>query len=580
VARIVLPVVLMLGCAGGCAAIPESSDVQVLQQDRSGPVSSLVPAPPKGIEPLSAVRQFVIAGGKLADKHAAARAYLTPQAAGTWTDTGAVSVIDDTFNTVYETSPNDVPASDSVRNVEVHAHQLGRLDPNGVFLSTVTDVELRYTLVKQNGEWRISDPATGLLMQLSAFKTNYRSVGLAFLEPNRNLLVNDRRWVVSSPPSAIPGRVLDLLRAGPAPALRDSVTSELPPGARLRTNVVEGADGVLNVDLTGLQDPDDRVRRLIAAQVVSSLMDAPVGPVRLLSDGAALVADKPVWTVEDTVSYSTDTSVNPDLEPLVVIGGKVRGLRVGNILELRGIGNDPVRSAAESLNGDLLAVVTGDATERPRLFIGPPGALLPVGLQADTITRPTWRPAGDQAWVVIDGRTVVGVGRTNDPARPTVTFPIDAGALAALGPVTGITQLRLSRDGVSAAIVMNGRLMVASVVGSGTDVSLRSPRLLTEAHGQQVTGVDWIASDQLAVTTTSKDNPVARVSTDGLQWEGYEVANLSPPVTTVTASPNRAVLVTDQNGLWQSDTLSGVWASVSLAGVGAVGAPVVPFYPG
>ena len=171
----------------------------------------------------------------------------------------------------------------------------------------------------------------------------------------------------------------------------------------------------------------------------------------------------------------------------VVLGGRLRGLRrhpgagTGN-------GQFTVLSAARSNpDGELLAAVVAG----PQLRVGPfDGDLAAVGLDtalnAATMTRPTWRPSGTEAWTVINGRTVVAVALSG--TSPPLTYFVNATELTQLGP---ISQLRLSRDGVRVAAVISGRLVVAAVVTESGRVSLRHPQVLRDGNLPLTASVDW-----------------------------------------------------------------------------------------
>ena len=82
----------------GCASVPDSSPVQVLRQV-GGDEAAPPPGPVDGSNPLDLVRDFVTASGSSTDKHAAARAFLAPEAAR-WDDTAGVTVLDGQIDTV------------------------------------------------------------------------------------------------------------------------------------------------------------------------------------------------------------------------------------------------------------------------------------------------------------------------------------------------------------------------------------------------------------------------------------------------------------------------------------------------
>ncbi|HEY3258892.1 MAG TPA: LpqB family beta-propeller domain-containing protein [Pseudonocardiaceae bacterium] len=559
----------VVAAAGGCAAIPESSPVEVVGPQVSETSEAPVPPPPAGLDPLSVVRGFIEASASQANRHAAARAYLTDQAKASWNDTGPVVVLADTFNTVYNTSPGDAQTED-YRQVLLRGQQLGQLGADGSFTANRSAINPTMDLVKQNGEWRIATPPEALHVLYGEFRTSYRSIGVRFVDPSRNTLVTDRRWVLAQPSSGWPSRAVDLLLGGPSAAVRDAVVNELN-GAKIRTNVVLGENDVLTVDLTRVPELSDMQRRLAAAQIVGSLSEVVVQKIRIQVDGVPLVPNKPDWVAADALPFTPDDWVKPDLPPLAVDNHRVVRVEGGTPMAgPAGDGSLPVESAAQSADGTLLAVVATDGG-RPRLVVGPIADPKPVTLQAASMTRPTWRRGTTpEVWTVINGGTGVGVLSTGD--RGLVTFGVDLSDLAVKGR---ITELRLSRDGVRVAAVVDGALYVAIVVGSEDGTRVRNPRLLIGPGAAQIADVDWKGRDKVVVATRGKDNPqVYEVTVDGLNWMAYENTNLTGPLSGIAAAVGRPVLVADQGGLWFARDTNELWYSEGLSH------GTDPFYPG
>ena len=85
-----LAVLLALVGLAGCASVPDSSPVQVLRQVGEGEDAQLPPGPVDGSNPLDLVRDFVFASGSSADRHGAARRFLSPTA--DWDDGAGLTV--------------------------------------------------------------------------------------------------------------------------------------------------------------------------------------------------------------------------------------------------------------------------------------------------------------------------------------------------------------------------------------------------------------------------------------------------------------------------------------------------------
>lgn len=209
------------------------------------------------------------------------------------------------------------------------------------------------------------------------------------------------------------------------------------------------------------------------------------------------------------------------------------------------------------------------------LWVGPLGGNAAQAIDGRMLTRPTWS-LDSAIWVVVDGVNVVRViqeAASGQPAR----IPVDSAAVATRFPGP-ITDLKLSRDGTRAAIVVEGQVILASVVQTqGGQYALTYPRRLGFGLGDTAVSLAWRTGDDIVVTRTDAQHPVSYVNLDGVNSDGPS-RNLLAPVTTVAANPS-SVYVADQRGVLQ---LSGaaaegdpVWTEVRpLMVAGAM--PVLP----
>ncbi len=546
--RAVAAVALLLACAGvaGCASVPSESPVQIVRRVTDGEEGAPPPGPADGIEPLGLVRAFVEASASSTDQHAAARQFLVDPAQE-WDDDASLTVLDSLFDTI---PPDGTPGPDAVSTrVRIRGTSVGRLSSSGSFDPGQEPVEVDVTLVRPvAGQWRISELPAGVLVPLQYFREEYRAIRTWFVDPVRRIVVPDQRHIPAFPQAAQSSRVLDLLLAGPSGALLGAATSLLQQ-ARLRSNVGLGESGELVVDLTQVGELDEVGRRLLAAQVVLSLAEVNVQRVRLLVDGIPLLPDRPVLTRDDVADLSADVQPGADVPALVASGGRLRGLgAVGGAQELAGEVGDgtyDVESAATSADGSRLAAVTRFEGRR-RLVVGGDAAagVAAVDLTAGAMTRPSWSPTGAEVWTVLDGGIVARV-LVDGAVR---TGQVNADELVSIGPVQ---DLRLSRDGMRVAAVVDGGLYAGAVTRSiDGEVAIRNVDRLRPADLTEVVAVDWRTSEQLVVITRSAERLVAQVSVDGLQLQTLLNNNLTAPLTAVAAAPNRPLLVTDQSGVW------------------------------
>ena len=569
-----IALLLASASAAGCANVPESSPVQVLRQISEGDAVMLPPGPVDGSNPLDLVRDFVFASGSNIDAHGAARRFLAPEA-GSWDDRARLTVIDGQFDTVP--APGAQDPGTGVTTIRIRGTAIGHVTSSGSFEPEQSVFQQDVTVVRREGQWRISGLPAGVVVPLSIFRDNYRAVRTWFVDPVRRLAVADLRYVPSVPARAQAARVVELLLAGPSGALLGAAVSQLPPDAQLRSNVTFSTDGALVVDLTRLGDLDEPSRMLLAAQVVLSLSEVNVARVRLLADGEPLIPAKPDLTREDVASLHAEMQPGADVPGLVVSGGRIRqltGPQPGSPLPGPvGNGQYDVESAASTADGQRFAAVARQGGGRVLLVGGgSDGTVQAVPLSAGRMTRPSWTPAGSEVWTVLDSAVVARV--VVDAGGSARTAQVNADALAALGP---IADLRLSRDGMRVVAVVGGGLYTGAVARSiDGEVAIRNIRRLRPADLGEVVAADWRSPEAVVAITHNPDLLVGQVSVDGLGVLQVLGNNLTPPLTAVAAAANRPLLVTDQAGVWSfAGGDQAAWRQV-LGGV----PDAVPVYPG
>ncbi|MEU3273409.1 LpqB family beta-propeller domain-containing protein [Saccharomonospora sp. NPDC006951] len=563
----------------GCAAIPTESQPEAVPRERTGQPTQEVPEPARGLDPLSVVREFVRASAEPTSDHAAARAYLTADSRKQWRPDQTLTIIEDQFGTVYATG-REQSADSAERVVMVRATNVGRLGSDSAFIPADDQVLVPVRLrLQQDGQWRIIEPPDTIMVTETDFNESYFRVPVYFFASDSTALVPDVRYVVARPQSGLPARVMDLLLAGPSNGLTGAVRNPLGDAATLESNVTGANDGALVVPLSGVDETGEQERQLMVAQVVRSLQHVTTSRIRLLAGGTALTPGHIDWLPSELPAYEAVSSPSSELPGLMTAGGRLVSLGNGQAIEgPAGTGAYTVESAAQSINGQQLAVVerTGDGA---RLRVGDYGGEgQVVDLPATSLTRPTWRPAtssdkkSGELWTVADGDKVVRVQRT--PEGKWAPQSVNASEVLAVGPITG---LRLSRDGARVAMIAGGQLVVASVVraADSSSITLRSPRILQPSNLVGVVDVDWVSQDTLIVATSSDSIPVARVPVDGQRLDKFNSSNLTPPMRAITAAPGRPIIVADASGLWTASDVGDVWRPHQMTRPDAA-----PFYPG
>ena len=171
--------------------MPSSSAPQAIGTvDRPAPPS--LPKPTPGMDPDILLREFLKATADPANRHLAARQFLTESASRAWDDAGSALLID---NVVFV----ETRGPDRV-SVTMRADILGSLSDVGVFetgegaLPDPGPIEL----VKTPGGWRIDRLPNGVFLDWQQFQSTYKRNTLYFADPTGKTVVPDPRYVAVS----------------------------------------------------------------------------------------------------------------------------------------------------------------------------------------------------------------------------------------------------------------------------------------------------------------------------------------------------------------------------------------------
>ncbi|MFD6163222.1 MtrAB system accessory lipoprotein LpqB [Nocardia sp. NPDC060256] len=577
----------------GCASLPESSAPQALGTINREPTSEGPPAPIQGRDPDLLLRDFLLATADPTNRHLAARQYMTPSAAAQWDDSAGTTIVEKP-DTLRESRTGDKAT------YRIRARKVADLDSNGAYRASADPpLENKIEMTKVNDEWRIDELPDGVVMDAIAFGKSYRRYVLYFVDPTSSVVVPDLRWA-AVPKAQLTQRLLGMLGEGTQPALAPVLRNELAAPITLRGPITKangdpdevgvGLGGV-KIDFAGASALNPHDRELLAAQVVLTLAGADVpGPYVLLADG------KPFddrftgsgWSVADVQQYSQPTLGNTQVGLHALRGGALVQVPENNAPIAPAPGYfgtvNNLLSAALSPDSQLVAGVadTGRPAEPPRtLMIGTYGGnAIPV-LAGNSITRPSWNIDGTAAWAVIDGERVIRA--VNDRTTNTVSIQdVDTSALTAAGSGSTfrapITELRISRTGVRAALIADGKVYVAVVIPKpGGGFALASPLPVGVNSSAAAVSLSWFGSDRLIISREGNVDPVGTVSIDGSQPIPQTSRNLTAPVRQVSATPehqyaadSRAVLELTSN----PDGGEPYWREVP--GLGANAVPVLP----
>jgi hypothetical protein len=541
----------------GCAGVPNSSAPQAIGTvDRPAPPS--LPKPTPGMDPDVLLREFLKATADPANRHLAARQFLTESASSSWDDAGSALLID---RVVFVETRGAERVS-----VNMRADILGSLSDVGVFETGEGALPDRgpIELVKTPGGWRIDRLPNGVFLDWQQFQETYKRNTLYFADPTGKTVVPDPRYVAVADPDQLATELVTKIISGPRPEMANTVRNLLGAPLKLRgpvtradggkTGVGRGYGGA-RIDLENLSTTDPHSRQLLAAQLIWTLSRAGMkGPYVINADGAAL---------DDRFADGWDTSGVAATDPGAADGAAagLHALMGGSLVSLDGqraarvpgsFGQMPdQRAAALSRTGhEVASVVTlrpGAPDMASSLWVGPNGGDATQATDGRSLSRPSWS-LDDGVWVVVDGNSVVRViqeAASGQPAR----IPVDSTAVANRFPGV-IAELQLSRDGTRAAMVIEGQVILTGVEQTpGGEYALTYPRRLGFGLGTSAVSLSWRTGDDIVVSRTDPQHPVSYVNLDGVNSDGPS-SNLLAPVSTIAANPS-TVYVADQRGVLQ-----------------------------
>lgn len=533
--------------AGGCATLPSSSSPQVIDTFAPSATELSVPTPVPDQEPDLLVRDFLKAAAMADQRHAAARQFLTPEAAQTWDDSAETVIV-----LRADLSAEGGRGADRAEYT-LRAEKVGTLDPGGIFREDVGQLEVTIGLTRTDGQWRIDELPPGVVIEKSEFFSTYAQRDLFFLSGSGDSLVPDPRWTAADR-TGLGYSLVNILATGPRPGLSEAVLSRVPVSVSVRPDEESDDDERpgTTIDFTGLPVLSSQATTQFAAQVVWTLARADVpGPYRLERDGAPLderYAEG--WTTEDVREFNPYPPVEPMRNALTAADGLVR-IEAGGARPADGpwSGVRGGRDAAMSHDGRSLAMVAGDEEGGPRrLLVGAVDDEPREALTAQSVAGPTFHPVDGRVWAMLDDTRLVRI--TTDGDAPEVQ-EMDGAPIRSLG--SRVTSLRLGPSGTQLAVVVDGNVFIGALSAETGQPMAGTFRQVGRALGETAQDVAWRDRSTIVVGRDTSEVPVVTISVDGAITEPLSQRNISGPVTAVAAA-GREVYVVDQRSLLRLDT--------------------------
>ncbi len=427
----------------GCVGIPTSGGVNdgPLINDQDQPEFVSLPSDPiPGSSQQDILTDFMQAVSAPQGGYAVAKKFLTTSLAATWNPDASAIIRTGGFD-VEQVADNTMTYTFSSRAI---VNDLGQYQEE----RETSEQTLPFSFAQENGEWRISTAADGIVLSQAAFDVAFRQQFLYFFDPSYGYLVPDVRWFPSRQTTS--RQVVDALLAGPSSSLQQVVTTSFPAATTLVALTTESGSTVVDLSTEALSSTDevrDRMRQQLAATLDTQSVELTVRGLELVAPNVA----------------GSRALVNPLVDPAVLVGtGTAFGFDGGTgVTPLTGLTNQVVAAGAVG------AVLSSD--KQTVAFLGAGGAVYAA-------------LAGDNAATVIDDRpglTIPSVdpfrfiwSAQSSSAASLATFSVD-GTLndqfqSGLPADSSIVSLDVSRDGARLLLLLSTpvgpRLVVSGIV--------------------------------------------------------------------------------------------------------------------
>ena len=525
----------------GCTSLPTSSapaPFDVSAKDGSG-IQFSAEGPSADADAATLVNDFLLAcAAGPQDDYATARLFLSAASARSWQPETEILVYD------TDTAPSVTAGSETATQVDVTVAVLGvaSVDASGVLTRVATSTVSRtFTLVREEGQWRINNPENMVLMSRASFTASFSLANLYFPTAEGGDLVADPRWY---PSRRLASHLLAGLVEGPRQSLAPVTANAIPPGTTVPSQGLDVADGVARVELNAVMPSSESARTTLAWELVRTLTQV-ADVLRVSASLSGDVLDMQAIPVPPTYSLDTLVGAGP---------GGIGLVSSSSVTELTAV-TDASNPTVSPVDSSLIAWSGSDGVYAQRggttvAFL--PGQA-PLGPSVDRFGW-VWGPATASS---------VSVGGGVDGAFSVSVESESAGQIRAV---------RISPDGTR-ALVLRGSdasawVGVVERGASGRPLAIRSLEEIPLEHGS-VVDVSWTTSTGLAlvVRPTGEDDQLVTMPLGGLPSS----VSLPIRVTSMSAGGSSSAVVitgTDATGreqvlirsgaLWQNapDTLT------------------------
>ncbi|MEO8095148.1 MAG: LpqB family beta-propeller domain-containing protein [Pseudolysinimonas sp.] len=533
----------------GCVGIPTSGGVQTgpVIDDQLNPDFVVLPSDPRaGSSPEEILADFMQAVRGPQNDYSVARKFLTKDLAENWDPDARVDI---------RTAPAQTIPGLGANSLQYTVTSRAYVDADGRYIEQGPATQtLQFSFAKENGEWRISKAADGIVLSQSSFNVVFTERALYFFDPSHTYLVPDVRWFPSR--ATVPVRTVRALLAGPASWLGQGVlVSAFPVATTLNSgaNSVQVLAGMTTVDLSKealAASPAERdlMRQQLAATLGVPTVQMTVGGVELNSaDGPSAIANP--TPIDSAMLIGTGTAIGFDSgDGVTAISALSPRLLAAGAVTLS-LSND--KQSAAFLGADGSAYFARSGSEDPLVVDSRGGLAAPT---LDPFLYVWSAQAGSAATL-----TTFGADGTEHPVQSGL--PADA----------RIVSMDMSRDGTRMLFYLSTdvgpRLIVAGVIRGQDNVpsALGEPLALPVSNSGPIDAT-WV--DDRTVAVVSQDAGVASVTAFELGGPSEALGSIADALSIVggnggsTASDGLRVL--RSNGEAYRPAGSGGWVSTGI----------------
>lgn len=546
--KYLIVIFLLVSCGTIPTSGPINSGLDISSFVTRSP-SSLIPQPPQlGMSQAEIVAGFLAANSSVVGDFSIAREYLVDFVAAEWVPTAGVQVFESEL-AIQQTGVDTITAT-GIPRIDFD----DQLRPQ--LVAGINERSISFFLIEENGEWRISNPPSGIILLNDEFQQNFEISVLWFVDRTYSRLVPDFIAI-----SRINDPATQLIRA-----LTNGSSNWLKPAV---VNLV-GADFI--GEFVGIERIKDRV----IVDLESDVLRLSNREQQLLIGQLAqtLLPLKEVNQLEVAVGGQTLTvlgQTNPvDLKSDFWFGNRTE--KVTNIYAIDSVGRliQPgaelsVRSWLNLFPNPTSLAVAGNEQDiaiaipqRAEIAVGDRGQA-PVTIRQVSSVRNLDFDATGQLWFLNLNSRLWFCFDGNQLKQVNVPVPANS----------RLNHVMIAPDNIRAATIVESgatsTLSIARLVSNELSLSLKDDRSILTLTGE-VQDLSWFSATEVVmlVKFPSQNQPVAVIV--DLATASQTIIRVPMNAQQLAANGFGAMMIVDEtNRIWQRST--GTWEEVGTGRV-------------